>query len=63
MALKQERDKRAKKNIKNSELKSSKFFGNLQNIADEDKAKKSKKIRVESTAEVNEEAKAKHFKI
>lgn len=39
-ALKQMKDKNAKSNVKGSELKSSKFFGNLQNLAKEDKDKK-----------------------
>lgn len=41
--LKQMKDKNAKKNMKNSELKSSKFFDNIQNIANDDKDKKNNK--------------------
>ena len=41
--MKQEKDKAAKKNVKNAELKSSKFFSNLQKIASDDLVKKKKK--------------------
>lgn len=44
-ALKQMKDKNAKSNVKTAELKSSKFFGNLQNLAQEDKERKDTKIK------------------
>lgn len=43
MLMKQDKDKKAKTNMKNSELKSSKFFGNLQGIVGKDVDKKSNK--------------------
>jgi U3 small nucleolar RNA-associated protein MPP10 len=43
MMIKQDKDKKHKKNVKNSELKSSKFFSNLQNVANEDIEKKKRK--------------------
>ena len=45
-AMKQMKDKTAKKNINSNELKSSKFFGNLQNIASDDKEKKNTKSKL-----------------
>ncbi len=44
-AMKQIKDKSIKGNVKNSELKSSKFFGNLQDIAKNDKDKKDVKTK------------------
>jgi len=44
-ALKQMKDKAAKSNVKSGELKSSKFFGNLQNLAIDDKDKKDSKSK------------------
>jgi U3 small nucleolar RNA-associated protein MPP10 len=43
MIIKQDKDKKQKKNVKNSELKSSKFFSNLQNLASEDIEKKKRR--------------------
>jgi U3 small nucleolar RNA-associated protein MPP10 len=43
MIMKGEKDKKSKKNIKSKELKSSKFFANLQNVVGEDLDKKNKK--------------------
>jgi len=69
-AMKQMKDKSAKSNVKNSELKSSKFFGNLQNIASDDKEKKDiKSKRREANSAASGEAlslgngDAKKFKI
>jgi U3 small nucleolar RNA-associated protein MPP10 len=61
VAMKQERDKKAKKNVKNSELKSSKFFGNLQNIVSDDINKKNTKAA--KLQEMNIGKTAKQFKL
>jgi U3 small nucleolar RNA-associated protein MPP10 len=61
VALKQEKDKAKKKNIKNSELKSSKFFGNLQNIVSDDISKKNTKHS--KLLEMNSWKSAKQFKL
>jgi len=53
-ALKQMKDKNAKKNISSNDLKSSKFFGNLQNIANDDRDKKNTKSNLRN-AQANDE--------
>jgi hypothetical protein len=65
MKMKQIKDKNIKKNVKNSELKSSKFFSNLQSISADDQMKKSKKkMRTENQPESNtDNLNAKKFKL
>jgi U3 small nucleolar RNA-associated protein MPP10 len=66
LMMKRDNDKNAKKNVKNSELKSSKFFSNLQTIASDDVEKKKmkgdKRNRVENENEFGNK-KAKTYKI
>ena len=52
-AMKQMKDKSAKKNMKNSELKSSKFFDNIQTIATDDKNKKLNKADKKKSSDEN----------
>ena len=62
-AMKQMKDKSAKKNVNNSELKSAKFFGNLQNIAIDDKEKKNTKSKLRNPDGENGNDSAKKFKV
>jgi len=66
LMMKRDNDKSAKKNVKNSELKSSKFFSNLQNIASDDLDKKKMKSEKRNTTHVDNEfgnRNAKNYKI
>jgi len=66
LMMKRENDKNLKANVKNSELKSSKFFSNLQTIASNDTEKKKmkgeKRNRIDNENEVGLK-KAKNYKI
>lgn len=66
LMMKRDNDKINKKNVKNSELKSSKFFSNLQNIASDDLDKKKMKGEKRNKVELENDygnKKAKTFKI
>ena len=66
LMMKRDNDKNAKKNVKNSELKSSKFFSNLQNIASDDLDKKKMKSEKRNKTDLDGEfgnRKAKNYKI
>jgi U3 small nucleolar RNA-associated protein MPP10 len=63
LTMKQEKDKKMKQNAKNSELKSSKFFSNLQQIATDDINKKKRRETGETDFGVTGNKPAKNYKL